>query len=149
MQDYLSEDDAGILVSKFSAVRTLCRFLNEQELVKHTRVYEDASEDLFHQLDVFVKRLSVLGGSRRATTQKRDYVAAVWVDCPGYRSPQDFKHMSLNALLQNSVLQLEETFGVSIPVTAITGLFGLDEATSLWRPVSYLDPERVKHIGHM
>jgi len=150
MQDYLAEDDAGTFVNTFHAFSTLCRFLGGQELVKkHSQALEDPELESYRQVLVFLNRLFKLGGSRRAATQARDYVAAIWVDCPQYQLPDGFKIIRLDALLQNAVLQLEQNFCFSIPVTAIAGLFGAEEATALWRPSCYLGSQRIKHVGQI
>jgi hypothetical protein len=89
-------------------------------------------------IERFLSQLGGLAESLRAATQARDYVASVWVDCPGYVLPVRFKSMELADLLEDAVLQLEKNHGISLLVQAPAGIFGATEATGLWRPSTYL-----------
>lgn len=101
---------------------------------KLVRAQEDRERTLFR----FLFNLERLTVSTRKATKARDYVVSVWVDCPGYIVPQEFKRMSLPLLLQNAVLQLEK-MGVSILVSRMQALFKDTSNNSiLWRPETYL-----------
>jgi hypothetical protein len=71
---------------------------------------------------------------RRSTKHERDYVLAVWVDCPGYRLPSDYKTLKLHELLDDAIRQVEKNYHQSFPVMAIAGLFDRVEESALWRP---------------
>lgn len=65
----------------------------------------------------FVRRLYMLRRSYRATSQPRDYVLAVWPDCPGYKVPEEKsgeEPMTLAELLQDAISQMLKNFGFSI-----------------------------------
>ncbi|KAG9603335.1 hypothetical protein KCU77_g1816, partial [Aureobasidium melanogenum] len=84
----------------------------------------------------------MLRRSHRATSQPRDYVLAVWPDCPGYKVPEERsgeKPMSLAELLEDAITQMEKNFGLSISVSIPAGILGFNDCTGLWRPKRYLD----------
>lgn len=127
----------GLLVHRrHAAVKVLNQFLARKPLRSHWRgqsAYNQEGDDP-NRLQEFLSRLSGLGRTRRSTTKTRDYVLAVWVDCPKYVLPSNYKTLGLPLLLEDAILQLEKNFRKSIPVTAIAGLFGSPEASALWRP---------------
>ena len=93
------------------------------------------------KLNRFLNQLRLLHDSRRAATEARDYVIAVWVDCPRYKIPEDYKTKPLNELLENAVLQLERNFSISLLTTVPAGLFEHRSGISskFWRPTLYMD----------
>ncbi|KAI9737442.1 MAG: hypothetical protein M1834_009596 [Cirrosporium novae-zelandiae] len=92
----------------------------------------------------FLHMLCGLIRTKRSATQLRDYVVAVWVDCPKYILPQGYKDMELPLLLQDAVKQLESNHGVSVATNALAGLFGCEGPSALWRPALYLDSVAVR-----
>jgi hypothetical protein len=92
--------------------------------------------DLSHEIRAFLTQLAMLGcTSRRKATRARDYVMSVWVDCPGYVIPKDFKRMCLPSLLDDAVRQLEQNHGISVLVSSIPRLFAVSSnGPVLWRP---------------
>jgi hypothetical protein len=86
----------------------------------------------------FLDALVPLGRSKRMATKSRDYVLSVWVDCPGYRIPENFRDMELADLLEDAILQLEHNHGKTIRTTAVAGLFGDLRGCATWRPTAYL-----------
>lgn len=92
----------------------------------------------------FQRQLCTLRRSRRSTSKMQDYVLAVWVDCPGYVVPIDYKTRSLSNLLEDAIRQMEENHGCSIPVSMTAGLLGSRTFTSAWRPNLYLDEVHVE-----
>ncbi|KAG9569029.1 hypothetical protein KCU71_g2591, partial [Aureobasidium melanogenum] len=88
----------------------------------------------------------MLRRSHRATSQPRDYVLAVWPDCPGYKVPEEKSGespMSLAELLEDAITQMEKNFGFSIAVSIPAGILGSDDCTGLWRPKRYLNEVQV------
>jgi hypothetical protein len=140
-EDYLVQAGPRTL-GRYTAMKTLNQFLAGQTLNSDRQVAEDAVT----AVNRFCSRLSGLGRTRRFATKQRDYVLAVWVDCPKYILPRNFKALSLPLLLEDAILQLEKNFGMSIPVSAVAGLFGSREASALWRPSRYLDQVKVSHV---
>lgn len=116
-------------------------FLSGQKITNPKR---EIQQDKGTILREFLHQLSVLGLSNRRATKARDYVTSVWVDCPGYILPKDFKAMCLPSLLDDAVRQLEVNHGVSLLVTSGAGLFGDSLSGSiLWRPVKYLGRRKI------
>lgn len=117
-------------------------FLLGQRLLRQEQ--ETRQQDGKSRLHEFLYRLESMGRSNRRATKARDYVTSVWVDCPGYILPKDFKKMCLPSLLEDAVRQLENNHGVSIPVIRSTGILGnnLNESL-LWRPMKYLGRQRI------
>jgi hypothetical protein len=93
-------------------------------------------------LQRFLSQLGGLSMSSRSATQVRDYVTSVWVDCPAYVLPINYKRMELADLLEDAVLQLEKNHGVSLIANAPAGIFDASHSTGLWRPSKY--PKSIK-----
>lgn len=88
----------------------------------------------------FLAQLDRLTKQRRVATQPRDYVLAVWVDCPGYKFLQAYRQMSLCLLLEDALLQLERRHGILLIANAPVGMFDAVQSEGLlWRPSRYLD----------
>lgn len=83
---------------------------------------------------------------QRSATQLRDYVIAVWVDCPGYKIPEDFKEKSLAALLEDALDQLRSLHGLSCATTLPACMLRTKpiELSAVWRPSLYLDAIETK-----
>jgi hypothetical protein len=108
---------------------------------KLTRETTDESK-----LDEFSRHVRELGMSSRKATKACDYVASVWVDCPGYVLPDKYKEMCLPSLLEDAIRQLEAKHGVTFQVSAFAGLLGQSPHQSgLWKPMTYL---RWRSIGN-
>ncbi|KAK0506968.1 hypothetical protein JMJ35_010668 [Cladonia borealis] len=123
--------------SELRAFITFIKFLNGMVAVKD--VSYDAETDTDKRLKGFFTQIGRLGSLQRAATQQRDYVAAVWVDCPGYILPIRLENMSLSELLEDTLNQIEKKFGLSFTVCAPSGLFGASQRGALWQPSQYLD----------
>ncbi|TFB04639.1 hypothetical protein CCMA1212_004132 [Trichoderma ghanense] len=128
--DYTDQVNAAVMFSRFMRGETI---ENPQRQI--------SAGDTNARLQSFLYELGMLGQSSRKATKARDYVIAVWVDCPNYNPPDEYKSMSLPALLEDAIVQLENNFGISPASNAPTGLFGNREG-GLWRPTTYL-PESV------
>jgi hypothetical protein len=86
-----------------------------------------------------IKLADLANVSVRKTTKARDYVISVWVDCPGYVIPKDFKKMCLPGLLENAVRQLERNHRTSLMVSSIPRLLGISsDGPTLWRPREHM-----------
>ncbi|KAL9051628.1 MAG: hypothetical protein Q9162_005889 [Coniocarpon cinnabarinum] len=88
---------------------------------------------------MFKKQLGRLSESHRAATKPCDYVLAVWIDCPGYEIPVDFKSMSLSDLLTDALAQLHRKHDCSVATSLPAGIFGIDEHSALWCPAFFAD----------
>lgn len=133
-------------LGQMSAASNLCRFFSGTKLERAQQLGSDG--DVRAKVHTFMEQLVRLGAARRVATQERDYVVAVWVDCPGYVLPSNYKAMGLPALLDNAVWQLENNFRASPIVTAPTGIFGgCLESSGLWRPSRYIQRLSVKSTG--
>ncbi|KAJ5991372.1 hypothetical protein N7499_012029 [Penicillium canescens] len=122
--------------SRTDASYTLSKFLLGETIVNQQPAPDQLS--LYSQLKSFLTQLSQLGRSARRATKECDYVLSVWVDCPGYVIPTNYKSMDLPELLEDAILQLEKNLDCSPLVTVPAALFGRDEAGGLWRPTTYL-----------
>lgn len=92
----------------------------------------------------FTAMLVDLYGSSRSATRLRDYVIAVWVDCPGYKIPENFQTWSLGELLEDALKQFENNLRLSPGVYAASGVFDVDTSSSrFWRPRRYLDSSSI------
>lgn len=138
-------DSSGVAIKEWMHIvdAKVQRFLKQLEFLLGQEIenqgQDDSRDKKNFQLDRFLLNLGRLGDSPRRATKARDYVASVWVDCPDYVLPRNYKTMGLPNLLQNAIHQLEENHGVSVPVTRYPGLFDNDSFMSvLWRPLMYL-----------
>ncbi|QKD50444.1 uncharacterized protein FOBCDRAFT_257831 [Fusarium oxysporum Fo47] len=125
--DYNTQVNAAIMLSRFMRGETI---ENPQRQVRQG--------DINGRLASFLYQLSKLGQSSRKATKAWDYVIAIWVDCPQYKPPNEHENMTLPALLEDAIIQLERNFGISPASNAPAGLFGNREGGGLWRPTTYL-----------
>jgi hypothetical protein len=98
-------------------------------------------------VDAFVIKLaSSAFAPMRKATEERDYVISIWVDCPGYVIPEDFKKMCLPELLEDAVRQLEHNHGISLLVSSIPRLFGISsDGPTLWRLLEHMERRPVTY----
>ncbi len=115
----------------------LVRFLSGGAIENKQPVPQD--RPVHERLRTFLYQLAQFGESRRRATKARDYVTSVWADCPGYVIPENYRTLSLPALLEDAIVQMERNFGSSVTSTAPAGLFGMDEASGLWRPTASME----------
>lgn len=95
----------------------------------------------------FVEQVGRLGGTGRTATKPHDYVVSVWVDCPGYILPVEYRNMGLPLLLENAVRQFEALSKRSIPVNLPSDLTSnASTSSALWRPTSYLSTQRISSV---
>lgn len=104
------------------------------------------SED-FHHLEIFLADLQRLKVDRRGASDPRDYVLALWINCPKYEVPQNYWEMSPAMLLEDANQQLERKFSVSLGSNAPAGLFDLHDRQASWKPTHYLDRVRIQDSG--
>jgi len=96
----------------------------------------------------FLTQIALLGRSTRKTTKARDYVTSVWVDCPGYVLPANYKKMCLPSLLADGIRQLESKHGISVEVSCLAGFFGFNSiGSALWRPMTYLGRRKIEGVS--
>lgn len=95
---------------------------------------EDAPEE--NRLAMFFVGLRQVVFEERSTTQKRDFVLAIWPDCPRYTIPDNHKEMNFVSLLEDAILQLERNWQISFVTMLPLGLFTPSPNTTrlLWRP---------------
>ena len=93
----------------------------------------------------FLARLGTIKGEIRKVSDPRDYVLAVWTDCPLYKIPVGYGDMDVVALMHDALTQLERDCGVSLPVLAPAGVFdgNLRSRTGLFEPSVCLDHSRL------
>jgi hypothetical protein len=106
--------------------------------------FEVSRDDISARLKNFFYQLGILGQSARKATKQRDYVIAVWVDCPGYKKPSGWRDKPFAELLEDAILQLERNFGVSPVSNTPAGLFGNRQEGGLWRPTTYIGGSTVR-----
>jgi hypothetical protein len=85
----------------------------------------------------------------RSASEACDYVAAVWVDCPRYELPVDYKSLKLSYLLENAIKQLEKNFHLSLAVSFPSDLstLSINVAPGLWRPTTYIGEIDIRSSG--
>lgn len=83
----------------------------------------------------------------RVASQTRDYVLSVWVDCPQYVVPSNFKTLSLAGLMQDAVDQLATKHGLHFVTTAPQGLCDASNVPSAcWVPKHYFPSVEVNSL---
>jgi len=103
---------------------------------------------VWFRLQQFLAQIQFLGTSPRKATKAYDYVAAVWVDCPGYILPENYTKMSLPGLLDDGMHQLESKHRISIRVSCLAGFFGFSSiGSALWRPTVYLGGRKIERVS--
>lgn len=108
-------------------------------------------DDMPH-LSKFAHNLIMLasrhGGPRRKATKPQDYVISIWVDCPGYTIPQNYKETDCPSLLQDALHQMNDTSGRFLLSTAPLGLFeSAQSGSALWQPSRYLPSSHVDDLS--
>ena len=147
-EDFLSKNIPRTY-GRYYAIDTLCRFLLGEPLEFIHGGSRDAVISEEDRLRKFASRLSGVGWVQRSATRPRDYVLAVWIDCPRYVVPKEYATMSLLNLMEDAILQLERNFGMTVPVTAFAGLFGSPRQSAFWQPTHYLPDLEVQHTRHV
>lgn len=112
----------------------IAKFLNGEPLTSQNPSQLEAPEGI--RLAFFLEMIYSLQQEARSTTQKRDFVLAVWPDCPRYVPPEGCRQMDLASLLEDATQQLERNFGVSYLNMLPCGMFATVHQLSplLWRP---------------
>jgi hypothetical protein len=146
-EDFLSRDVARTH-ERYFAIEALCQFImgTPLEIINNDSQSSVLSES--QKLRKFASQLSGVGWVQRRATRERDYVLAVWIDCPKYTVPEGYATMPLSHLLEDAILPLERNFRVTIPVLAVAGLFGCVRPSIFWRPTWYLPMQEVTHTQH-
>ena len=129
---HASPEDFAESSREFRAIRFM-----RGDVLWHTR----SSDWQADELNRFLYLLNRLPWMKRSTTQPRDLVIAVWTDCPKYELPPSYKLMTLPALLEDAIVQLERNWGIS-PVVSVPSALIDDsyspETDRFWRPTGYL-----------
>lgn len=103
--------------------------------------------DNSHRISQFLELISNFNRQDKYATKPRDYVLAIWPDCPVYEVPLGQREMSPGQLLDDALQQLEHKAGIRLATHAPAFLF--DDASSepqLWKPSQYLDQHNPKSI---
>ena len=100
-------------------------------------------------LESFLFGLGPLRGSGRTSTQAKDYVNAIWVDCPRFEVHASAKDLDLPHLLEDALNQLQLNHQVGIMTTVPAGLLGSDHRTGQWKPTLYLSAACVKDAAQV
>lgn len=74
----------------------------------------------------FCAQLCSLSYANRFASKHYDYVLSVWVDCPGYTIPSNYKSLSTGQLLNDALKQFHQRFNVYLSHNVPTQLFGED-----------------------
>jgi len=119
VDQYTQTDDPGLLFAEF--------LLGKPLESKHT--FEDP-------LEKFLLDLRNLATSTRTATKPRDFVLAVWCDCPGYIIPTDYRNAKPFDLLEDAIKQLERNHSITPLTTCPSGLFSNSEASLSWRSLA-------------
>lgn len=134
--------DEGSLYTRLSTCRsvekftTLIGFLLGRNLERPERYTEGTD---VQKVIRFLGDLEILGGSTRKATKVRDYIVSVWVDCPGYVVPANYKLMDSPSLLEDAVSQLEKNYSVTVQTSWVPGFSTRHlNDSALWRPTKYL-----------
>jgi hypothetical protein len=134
-KQYLGRYDNGIESEKFACFKVLQFFAGE---TIESGLGAPNLTDEKVQLRRFLEGLGRLRTSARTSTQARDYVNSVWVDCPKFQVPVKYKMMDLPALIDDALFQLQGNHEATIATAAPAGLFGCKSGTALWKPSLYL-----------
>lgn len=141
---FISAGGTAIGLRKEESWRKMLRaFLLGHPLERSSRKKKEyLVENDFVRLQYFLSSLCSLsqGAGSRSATEACDYVAAVWIECPRYQLPVDYKSRAFPDLLEDAVMQLERNFGHTPMVSFPAELSG-DPATSQanhWRPSTYV-----------
>ncbi|KAI9766966.1 MAG: hypothetical protein M1839_004657 [Geoglossum umbratile] len=113
------------------------------------RVVDLGTMDGGSQLEWFIYSLGNLRQSGRTSTQARDYINSVWVDCPGFQFPSDYKAMDPPALLGDALAQLQANHNLTVVTAIPAGLLGSASGTGIWKPSLYLPKSSVKDAAHV
>ena len=142
MDEFCRRPGAEKKDTTYSIKTMILRFLSGESI--GSEISQEDNLKNSQSIPYFLHRLYSMSTRRMSSTHDRDHVAAVWVDCPKYVLPLQYKTMGLALLLEDAVKQLEKNFGVSIATTVPAGLFGPQEPSFLWRPSLYLDEFSIK-----
>lgn len=97
------------------------------------------------QLQRFLDGLNGLRRSGRQSTQIRDYVNSIWIDCPQYEVRIHSKDTDFRNLLEDALRQLHINYQIGLVTTLPGGLLGIDTGTGQWKPSLYLS---VRHVNN-
>lgn len=110
------------------------KFLAGQGITKQQTPQDEKS-----RLYRFFENLKAQRWSDRRATKPRDYVLSIWTDCPGYVIPQNSRTMDLADLLEDALQQLEHNHELTLPTTAVRGLFrDFPTRSAIWSPKTYV-----------
>ncbi|KAL9052496.1 MAG: hypothetical protein Q9162_005352 [Coniocarpon cinnabarinum] len=96
---------------------------------------------------VFMFDLKDLLVQERYATKPADYVLSVWVDCPDYEVPHQFRQMTMASLLENALHQLRYNHGMALTACLPAACFRQSDAPLLWEPRHYLEESEVRSIA--
>ena len=84
-----------------------------------------------------------------STSEVCDYVAAIWVECPLYELPVDYRLWGLPHLLQDAIKQFEKNLALNLAVSFPSDLSSMNGLVEFgtWRPIANLDELDVLNSG--
>ena len=158
------ENDGPIDVpeDEFDTLRTVFKFLNGEVMVSPSWPTPDEAEatkdEHGRQLYNFISDISQFAIVRRHATKARDYVLAIWIDCPIYQIPRNYQEMPLGDLMVDAVQQLDAKAGIRLSTHLPAFLFGNKTLPHTWQPREHLNKQQVastadvygslRHIGN-
>lgn len=93
-----------------------------------------------------IQGINIANDGTRTATQLQDYVVSIWVDCPGYTVPSNFKTSSLGSMLQNALDQMATNYNWNLLTTGPRGLFDHGEQSTRWKPEDYFPHIQVQNL---
>ncbi|KAL3425109.1 hypothetical protein PVAG01_04390 [Phlyctema vagabunda] len=150
-----SRHHSEIATSSWQHREKLRAFLLGKTLMRAPATIESTGEVLsdITRMNHFLRLLGNLATLRSSLTQPRDYVLAVWTDCPLYQIPQDYRSLSVQELLEDALKQVEKNFNFTLPAIYMSGLFrGAARAKGssfLWRPTQYLEESQITDASYV
>ena len=145
----LGENDGAINVAddEFDTMKNLFKFLNGEVMISPSWSTPDEAEatedERGRQLYNFISDISQFATVRRHATKARDYVLAIWVDCPVYQIPRNYQEMSLGDLMVDAVQQLDAKAGIRLSTHLPAFLFGNKTLPHAWQPREHLNKQQV------
>lgn len=87
--------------------------------------------------------------SPRVATKAHDYVLSIWIDCPGYTIPREYKEKGIPALVKDGLNQLQNNCGKALVTHAPRGLFHHRTGSGLWAAIRYLKQADLNNVTNI
>ncbi|KAJ9605458.1 hypothetical protein H2200_010115 [Cladophialophora chaetospira] len=87
----------------------------------------------------FSANMTMAGVTYRKATDFKDYVLSMWVHLAGYNIPATYRTLSLSALLEDAVEQMQKKYSLTLPSLAPASLFSAQLDNIFWSPKLLLD----------